>query len=55
MPGLQTSPILNHITTKKLHPTFGAEIIGVDFSQLVQKEDFEKILTAITQGGPEMK
>jgi alpha-ketoglutarate-dependent 2,4-dichlorophenoxyacetate dioxygenase len=55
MPGLPTSPIFNHITLKKLHPTFGAEIIGVDFSQPVPKGVFNEILTAITQVGPRTK
>lgn len=52
MPGLSTSPVYNHITIKKLHPTFGAEISGVDFSRPVEKEVFDEILTAITKVGP---
>jgi alpha-ketoglutarate-dependent 2,4-dichlorophenoxyacetate dioxygenase len=52
MSGLSTSPIFNHISIKNLHPTFGAEISGVDFSQPVPQEVFNEILTAITQVGP---
>ncbi|KAJ5390920.1 alpha-ketoglutarate-dependent 2-4-dichlorophenoxyacetate dioxygenase [Penicillium cataractarum] len=51
MPGLSTSPEYNHITIKKLHPKFGAEISGVDFSRPVEKKVFDEILTAITQFG----
>jgi alpha-ketoglutarate-dependent 2,4-dichlorophenoxyacetate dioxygenase len=51
MPGLSTSLAFKHITITKLHPTFGAEISGVDFSRPVEGEIFQDILTAITQVG----
>ncbi|KAJ5440163.1 alpha-ketoglutarate-dependent 2-4-dichlorophenoxyacetate dioxygenase [Penicillium daleae] len=51
MPGLSTSPAFKHITITKLHPTFGVEISGVDFSRPVEGEIFQDILTAITQYG----
>lgn len=36
-----------HIELKKLAPTFGAEITGVDFSNPVEQEVFEEIHRAI--------
>lgn len=38
-----------HIDVKELHPTFGAEIKGVDFSVPVTDETFRDILAAVTQ------
>lgn len=38
-----------HIQIKELHPTFGAEVIGVDFSKEVPDEVFGDILAAITK------
>jgi len=38
-----------HIQIKELHPTFVAEVIGVDFSDRVSDEVFAEILDAITQ------
>lgn len=35
-----------HITVKSLHPTFGAEISGVDFSKPVADEVFDEIRAA---------
>ncbi|RDL38139.1 Uncharacterized protein BP5553_05572 [Venustampulla echinocandica] len=49
-----TSPngsTFNHITVKELHPTFGAEISGVDFSAPLTEEVFAEILAAITKYG----
>ena len=39
----------NLIAIKELHPTFGAEISGVDFSKSVADEVFSEILDAITK------
>lgn len=36
-----------HIGLKKLAPTFGAEVTGVNFSKPVEKEVFEEIHRAI--------
>lgn len=41
----------SHITVCKLHPTFGAEISGVDFTRPVEEEVFAEILAAIPQVG----
>jgi len=38
-----------HVQIKELHPTFGAEVFGVDFSQPVSDEVFADILAAITK------
>jgi alpha-ketoglutarate-dependent 2,4-dichlorophenoxyacetate dioxygenase len=40
-----------HIQVKELHPTFGAEVFGVDFSQPVPDDVFDDILAAITKVG----
>jgi hypothetical protein len=40
-----------HIQVQELHPTFGAEIKGVDFSKPVSDEVFAEILAAITKVG----
>lgn len=37
------------VYVKELHPTFAAEVHGVDFSQDVSPEDFEEIYKAITK------
>jgi alpha-ketoglutarate-dependent 2,4-dichlorophenoxyacetate dioxygenase len=47
MPGL-VAPF-THITITELHPTFGAEISGVDFSRPVEKDVFQEILAAISK------
>ncbi|KAJ5989601.1 alpha-ketoglutarate-dependent 2-4-dichlorophenoxyacetate dioxygenase [Penicillium waksmanii] len=41
----------HYIAIKELHPTFGAEISGVDFSKPVTKEVFAEILAAINKYG----
>lgn len=41
----------HYIAIKELHPTFGAEISGVDFSKPVTKEVFAEILAAINKVG----
>jgi alpha-ketoglutarate-dependent 2,4-dichlorophenoxyacetate dioxygenase len=56
MPVLPTSTsTFSHITVSKLHPTFGAEISGVDFTRPVEEEVFAEILTAIAQVGLHLK
>lgn len=40
-----------HITVKSLHPTFGAEIGGVDFSKPVANEIFDEIRAAARKVG----
>ncbi len=47
MPGLLTEPDFKHITVKELHPTFVAEIQGVDFSTPVDPEVFSEIKEAL--------
>ncbi|KAJ6116047.1 alpha-ketoglutarate-dependent 2-4-dichlorophenoxyacetate dioxygenase [Penicillium sp. IBT 18751x] len=51
MPGRCCSPTFNRITVTELHPTFGAEISGVDFSRPVADEQFQEILAAISKYG----
>lgn len=41
-----------HIIVKPLHPTFGAEISGIDFSQPVPDEVFTEVLAAVTKVSP---
>lgn len=43
------APESSLIQIKELHPTFGAEIIGVDFSQPISDEVFSKIHDAMTK------
>jgi alpha-ketoglutarate-dependent 2,4-dichlorophenoxyacetate dioxygenase len=51
MPGrVQESPY-NRIPGKELHPTFGAEISGIDFSQPIDDETFHEVLEAISKCG----
>ena len=49
MPGIINPPDFKHIAVKELHPTFGAEVSGVDFSKEVTGEVFREILAAITK------
>lgn len=49
MPGIATDPVFHLISVKELHPTFGAEISGVDFSREVPDDVFQEILAAITK------
>ncbi|KAF9894981.1 hypothetical protein FE257_004605 [Aspergillus nanangensis] len=46
-----TSTPFSHISIKPLHPTFGAEISGVDFASPVADEVFQEIYQAVTQYG----
>jgi len=39
------------LSIKELHPTFGAEVSGVDFSQNIPDDVFEEILKAMAQYG----
>jgi alpha-ketoglutarate-dependent 2,4-dichlorophenoxyacetate dioxygenase len=43
----------SHISVKPLHPTFGAEISGVDFSSPLKDEVFKEIYQAVTKVCPE--
>lgn len=51
---LSTSNIPNfkHITVTPLHPTFGAEVRGIDFSKEVDEDVFAEVLHAITVACP---
>lgn len=48
MPGLLLKPDneFKHVTIKELHPTFAAEIGGVDFSKPIPDDVFAEILAA---------
>ncbi|RYP80660.1 hypothetical protein DL769_002342 [Monosporascus sp. CRB-8-3] len=50
MPGLVQEPAYRTIKVRELHPTFGADIEGVDFSNL-SDEAFTEVLTALTKYG----
>ena len=49
MPGLLQEPEFNSFTVNKLHPTFVAEIEGIDFSQPISDETFQEILDALAK------
>lgn len=51
MPGLTEQPetAFEKISVRKLHPTFGAQISGVDFSSPLSDEVFAEVLAAITK------
>lgn len=51
MPGLPRLSTFDHITITELHPTFGAEIGGVDFSHPVEETVFQEILAAMNKVG----
>lgn len=51
MPGLIQQPQFKTITVKELHPTFGAEIQGVDFDNLPD-EQFNEIKAALAKVSP---
>ena len=42
-------PVFKLITINELHPTFGAEIHGVDFSRPVEDAVFQEIMMAIAK------
>ncbi|KAI1742985.1 alpha-ketoglutarate-dependent 2,4-dichlorophenoxyacetate dioxygenase [Xylaria scruposa] len=50
MPGLLDEPQFKTIEVKKLHPTFAAEVSGVNFDD-VSEEQFSEILDAMTKYG----
>ncbi|CAG8961598.1 hypothetical protein HYFRA_00006133 [Hymenoscyphus fraxineus] len=47
MSSVTEKPGFQHIRIKKLHPTFGAEVSGVDFSKEIPSEVFDEILEAL--------
>lgn len=47
MPTLPVS--FAHINITELHPTFGAEIHGVDFTHPVEEKVFQEILAALSK------
>lgn len=48
MPGLIQTSEFNQLNVKPLHPTFGAEIDGLDFRNL-SDEGFQEILAAMAK------
>ncbi|KAF2835211.1 alpha-ketoglutarate-dependent 2,4-dichlorophenoxyacetate dioxygenase [Patellaria atrata CBS 101060] len=50
MPGLVTEPEFKTLTVNELHPTFGAEVRGIDFEH-ISDEQFEEILKALAKYG----
>lgn len=48
MPGLIQESLFKTITVKELHPTFGAEIQGVDFDNL-SDEQFDEVKAALAK------
>lgn len=49
MPGIiQTSPSFKTISIKELHPTFGAEVEGVDWQNMTD-EQFDEIVEAMAK------
>jgi len=52
MPGLidqHSETAIKQLIVRKLHPTFGAKISGVDFSSPLSDETFAEVLAAITK------
>jgi alpha-ketoglutarate-dependent 2,4-dichlorophenoxyacetate dioxygenase len=45
----QRDTLFKRISIRELHPTFGAEISGVDFSSPLPEDVFAEILSAITK------
>ncbi|KAL2217401.1 hypothetical protein M432DRAFT_640555 [Thermoascus aurantiacus ATCC 26904] len=50
MSGVAHTPKFETIQITKLHSTFGAEIFGVDISQPIPDEVFQKIPAAVAKG-----
>ncbi|KAI0517951.1 alpha-ketoglutarate-dependent 2,4-dichlorophenoxyacetate dioxygenase [Xylaria bambusicola] len=50
MPGLLEEQTFKTIEIKELHPTFGAEVLGVNFED-VSEEQFSEIMAAMTKYG----
>jgi len=44
-------PQYEHLSVRELHPTFGAEVHGVDFSNEIPDEQFREILAVMTKYG----
>ena len=51
MPGLIQETPFKTITIKELHPTFGAEVQGVNFAQL-SDEQFQEVQAALAKVSP---
>ena len=49
MPHATEGEPFNHISVKELHPTFGAEVHGVDFSKPVPDDTFAEISEAMAK------
>lgn len=49
MPGHPQLSTFEYITVTELHPTFGAEISGVDFSRPIEGKVFPEILSAMSR------
>ena len=47
----EASVTFNHIKVSKIHPTFGAEISGVDFTSTLNDEVFAEISAAAAKVG----
>lgn len=41
--------VFKHITVKEIHPTFAAEVGGIDFSSPIADDVFAEILAAMTK------
>ena len=54
MPGLVKEDDFKTLTVKGLHPTFAAEVSGVDFQNL-SEEQFQEILAAMAKVRGETK
>ena len=53
MPGIMSPDReFKHLTIKELHPTFAAEIDGVDFSKDIPHDVFNEILAASAKVSP---
>lgn len=48
MPGLIQETPFKTITVKELHPTFGAQVDGVDFQNL-SEEQYKEVLSALAK------
>lgn len=51
-PATNSPPTFKYITVKRLHPTFGAEINGVDFSNQLTDEVLGEIFVAAKTVSP---
>lgn len=57
MPGLIQQPHFKTITVKELHPSFGAEIQGVDFDNLSdeQFDELKAALAKVSNSSPQLR